>query len=169
MNISDVAYPRQVVLASCRGHVKSDFSPETEKRDNAFTLSWHMPVSFDPELYAISVGKERFSLKLIRESKVFVINFMPLKLEKDILFCGRHSGRNIDKFKETGLEKEEAEKIDCCRIKQALACIECEVVQEIETGDHIIIIGKALKVVEKKKGKRIFQKQGGAVDFVTTE
>ena len=166
MAIRDVAYPRHVILVSSRGNIKTAFSPDVAEKDNVMTLSWHMPVSFDPELYAVSIGKERFSLKLIRESGVFVINFMPLKLKDAVLFCGRRSGEDIDKFQESGLEKEEAETIECPRIKQATGCLECELVNEIEAGDHIILIGKVLKTISKKKDKKIFQVKGDK--FTTT-
>jgi len=165
--LRDIAYPRQVILVSCRGEVKEKFSPNKVIRDNIMTLSWHMPVSFDPPLYAISIGKERFSYSLIKDSSVFVVNFMPTELEKEVLFCGRNSGEHIDKFKETGLEKEEAERIDCCRIKQALAYLECQVVNEVEAGDHAIIIGKILNIKKNKEGKRIYQVKGDT--FTTTK
>ena len=92
---------------------------------------------------------------------------MPKKLEKEVLFCGRHSGESIDKFKETGLTKEEAESIDCPRIKQATGCLECEVINEIEAGDHVIFIGKVLKTIAKNNNKKIFQIKGD--EFTTTE
>lgn len=162
-----VAYPRQVILVSSRGHVKKPLSKDIGVKDNIFTLSWHMPVSFNPELYAIAVGKKRFSLGLLRESGVFVVNFMPYKLKEAVLFCGSHSGEFIDKFKDANLTKEEAESIDCCRIKEATGCLECEVVNEIDAGDHVIIVGKVLKVIVKKDEKRVFQKLG-ADSFTTT-
>ena len=166
MAIRDVGYPRQVILVSSRARVKTRFSPEPEVKDNIFTLCWHMPVSFDPPLFAISAGKERYSAKLIRESKVFVVNFMDIKYKDDVLFCGKNSGEHIDKFEETSLEKEEANKIDCPRIKQASGYLECQIEQEIGAGDHIIFIGKVLNMELKKQGKRIFQK---GEDFTTTK
>jgi len=167
MTIKDVAYPRQAILVSCRSEAKARFSNENEVKDNIIALSWHSPVSFEPELYAIMLSKGRFSYKLIKESKVFVVNFMPFELKKELLFCGRISGRDVDKFEESGLEKEEADTVDCCRIKQALGCLECELVNEIEAGDHVIFIGKVLKTVENKKGKKIFQVKGDS--FTTTK
>jgi flavin reductase (DIM6/NTAB) family NADH-FMN oxidoreductase RutF len=166
MAIRETAYPRQVILVTSRAEVKIPLSAKKEVKDNIMTLSWHSPISFNPELYAIVIGKERYSYDIIKESKVFIVNFMPIELKKEVLFCGRNSGIHIDKFNETGLEKEEAETIDCARIKQALACLECEVVNEVEAGDHVIIIGKVLKTVEHKKGKKVFQKSGD--NFTTT-
>ena len=159
--------PRQTILVTCRASVKDKFSGKKAIKDNIIVLDWHMPLSFDPFLYAISIGKTRYSLNLIKESKVFVVNFMPFHLKEDVLFCGRNSGEHLDKFKETTLTKEESEKIDCPRIKQVLAYLECEVIQEIETGDHILFIGKVVHSDELEKGKRIFHTEKD--DFTTTQ
>lgn len=168
MTIKDVAYPRQVILVTSRAEIKTRFSVEKVKKDNIFTLSWHSPVSFEPELYAIITSKERYSYSLIHESKVFCVNFMPFELKKEVLFCGRHSGEITDKFKETGLIKEECEKIDCSRIKQALGYLECHVVDEVEAGDHVILIGKVLLSKSNKEGNHIFQTKTRKDLFTTT-
>jgi flavin reductase (DIM6/NTAB) family NADH-FMN oxidoreductase RutF len=166
MRISDISNPRQVILVTSRAVSKAKFAPHKEVRDNVFTLAWNMPVSFDPPLYAISAGKTRYSTHLIKESKVFVVNFMPYEMADAVLFCGTHSGEHMDKFKQAGLEKEEASKIDCPRLKQALGYLECQVVNEIDAGDHIIFIGKVLDMKLKKEGKRIFQHGN---EFITTK
>jgi flavin reductase (DIM6/NTAB) family NADH-FMN oxidoreductase RutF len=91
---------------------------------------------------------------------------MSISNKEEVLFCGRNSGRNLDKFNETSLTKEESETIDCPRIGQALGYLECEVLKEIETGDHVLIIGNVLKSEEVLKDKRIFHKQRD--EFTTT-
>ena len=146
MKITTMTNPRQTILLTCRA----------DKKDNIMTLDWHTPLSFEPMMYAVSIGKTRFSLNLIKESKVFVINFMSKNFEKEILYCGRHSGKTIDKFKETGLEKEEAETINCPVIKQALGYLECKVEKETEVGDHFLFIARVTKAELKQKGKRLF-------------
>jgi flavin reductase (DIM6/NTAB) family NADH-FMN oxidoreductase RutF len=166
MKLSDVAKPMQAILVSSRAEVKTKFSPEPVVKDNIFTLCWHMPVSFEPPLFAISSGKTRYSSMLIKESKVFVVNFMDLKYEKEVVFCGTHSGEDMDKFKESGLEKEKADTIDCARIRQASGYLECRVVQEIDAGDHIIFLGEVLKQNLKNTKNRIFS---GANKFTTTK
>lgn len=153
--MSELTSPRQVVLVTSRA--ETNILGKKQIKDDIITLAWHMPTSFQPELYAISVGKTRFSCRLIQSSKVFVVNFIDHKHAKQALACGTKSGEHIDKFKEAGFTKEEAEKIDCPRIKEALAYIELEVIQEIETGDHIIFIGKAIHSEIKKDGKRLLQ------------
>jgi flavin reductase (DIM6/NTAB) family NADH-FMN oxidoreductase RutF len=146
MRITTLANPRQVILVSTRA----------EGKDNLIALSWHTPLSFEPMLYAISVGKTRYSLELLRKSKCFVVNFMDKKFENEIWYCGSHTGKKVDKFKETGLEKEEAETINSPIIKQCLGYLECQIIKEIEVGDHILFIGQVKKYDLKKEGKRLF-------------
>jgi flavin reductase (DIM6/NTAB) family NADH-FMN oxidoreductase RutF len=150
----DIVNPRQVILVSARG--KAELLGKEMMKDNIITLAWHSPLSFDPKLYGICVGKTRFSCKLIKDSKVFAVNFMPHELKEKALYCGRSTGASVDKFEKSGLTKEECDSIDCCRIKEASACLECEIFDEFETGDHIFFVGKVVKSVTKDDKKRLF-------------
>lgn len=142
-----ISNPNQVVLVSSR----------YKGKDNLIAMTWWTKTSFQPNLYLISVDKKRHSHELIKKSKCFVINFMPYELSKEVLYCGSKSGRDVDKFKETKLTKQEAEKIDCCRIKEALAFVECKVIKEVDSGDHTVFIGEVVNAKFKKKGKRVLQ------------
>ena len=154
--ISELSNPRQTILVTTRYNNK----------DNIITLDWHTPLSFEPMLYAIAVGKSRFSLNLIKNSKVFAVNFMPYSKKEEVLFCGRHSGQFKNKFKEAKLEKEECQTIDCPAIKDSCNYLECEVINEIKMGDHILFIGKVAKFKNNKNTKRLFHISGD--NFTTT-
>ncbi|NQU78314.1 flavin reductase family protein [Candidatus Woesearchaeota archaeon] len=146
--------PRQVVLVTARG--KTDSLGRTLQKDNIITLSWHTPLSFDPYLYGICIGKKRFSCKLIQESKVFAVNFIAHEMKGMALYCGRSTGEVVDKFCKEGLTKEECDSIDCCRIQEASAWLECEVIDQLETGDHILFVGKVTSKSNKDDRKRLF-------------
>lgn len=60
-----------------------------------------MPISMNLPLLAVSLAPRKHSHKLIEETKEFVINTPTMEFVKEILFCGRRSGRDFDKFKET--------------------------------------------------------------------
>lgn len=145
--------PRQVICVTSRA--ETDTLGKKETKDNIFTLAWHTPLSFEPRLYGICVGKERFSLELIRKSHCFVINFMPYDLKDKVLQCGRVSGKHSDKFKDNGFEKEEADTIDCPIIKEAIGHLECELINEIDIGDHVFLVGKVLRS-HHIRGPRVF-------------
>ncbi len=152
--MQDFVNPRQAVVVTTRG--TAEIMGKTKKKDNAFTLTWHSPLSFSPFLYGISVGKQRFSYKLIKDSKVFVVNFIPHRYRDDVLYVGTESGMAQDKFSKTKFTKEDAENLDCCRIKEACAWLECEVIDEFEVGDHVFFVGKVIKHKSNNDDKRLF-------------
>ena len=156
---------REAVLVTSRA--ETDILGKKTERENIVTIAWHMPVSYDPLMFAIALSNKRFSHKLISKSKVFAINFMPASFKKQILFCGKNSGELVDKFGKTGLTKEESEKIDCPRINEAIAFLECEVVEEFNAGDHVVFVGKVLNSGQKKKAKRLYHLGGDK--FISTK
>jgi flavin reductase (DIM6/NTAB) family NADH-FMN oxidoreductase RutF len=157
--------PRQTVIVTCRSRAHV-MGKEVEK-DNAITVDWHMPVSFKPQLYAIAIGNTRFSHRLIHESRAFVVNFLPSTMKDAAIYCGRHTGEHRNKIKEAGLTMHDADNVDCFRIGGAVGFMECEVVQEIDAGDHTIFIGKVVHADLVKEEKRLFHTDGDK--FTTTE
>lgn len=129
-------YPNQVVLAT---------SVDKEGKPNIITLGWSMHTSFEPPLVAISVGKTRYSHRLISECREFVLAFPNKDMGKEVLYCGTHSGRNSDKFRESGLKPEKAEMVKPPLIKGCVVNFECRVVKTLDTGDHTIFVGEILK------------------------
>lgn len=129
----------QTVLVTCRAEIEDRFSTNTAIKDNICSASG-MKASSNPQLYAISFPKDKISYRLIKSSRVFAVNRMEKNHPNSAI-----PGDNIDKFKETGYRKTEAEKIDCPLIEDATEHIECEVINEIESGDHIIFIGHILR------------------------
>lgn len=128
-----VAYhtPRQAVLITTR----------YKSAQNVWPIDWHIPLSLDPELYGISLNRSGYGTELIRQSGLFVVNFVPMAWEQAILYCGRTSGREIDKFSAANLRKEEAVSVDAPRVAGALGYLECRVSQTVEVGDHTLFIG----------------------------
>lgn len=161
-------HPMHTVLVSCVG--KSG-------KPNIITLAWAMPTSISPPLVAISIRPERHSYTLIEESKEFVVNIPTMKILKETLFCGRRSGRDHDKFQETGLTPSPARKVKPPVIKECIAYLECKLYSEFATGDHTILIGKIVEAYADKeaftdkydleKARMIFHLGGN--DFVTHE
>jgi len=165
--MSELTGPSQAVLVTARAIMEDKFSTKKITKDNIITIAWHMNTSSSPQLYAISVGKTRYSYKLISSSRVFAVNFMPYDLKEKTIKCGRVSGEHIDKFREAGLTKIEADKIDCLLIGEALGYLECEVINEIEAGDHVIFIGHVLRSELKEQDHRLYHITGDR--FTTTK
>jgi flavin reductase (DIM6/NTAB) family NADH-FMN oxidoreductase RutF len=142
-----VAYsaPRQVVLVTTR-HAGED---------NVWPMDWHVPLSMEPGIYGIAANRAGYGAALVRQSGVFVVNFVPATWEKTIFLCGNVSGRGADKFAVAGLRKEEAEAVDAPRLADSLGSIECRVRQTVEVGDHTLFIGEVLRTVLRAEAARL--------------
>lgn len=117
---------------------------------NVMTVAWQMPVSFKPMLVAVAIGHERFSHKLILESREFAINIPHLEMLKDVLCCGTQSGKDIDKFKVCRLTTMKAQKVGAPLIKECIGNIECRLYCTYETGDHTIFVGQVVAASVKE-------------------
>jgi flavin reductase (DIM6/NTAB) family NADH-FMN oxidoreductase RutF len=134
-SVHRLLYPRNVVLVSCMNK---------KEKANLITLSWCTPTSFNPPMVAISVGHQRYSHNLIEETKEFVVNIPTMDILKDVLLCGRTTGKTSDKLKKTLLTPFPAKRVKTPIIKECVAHIECKLIQQIETGDHTLFVGEVL-------------------------
>lgn len=111
---------------------------------NIITLAWNMIVSREPPIVAISVAPSRFSHKLIKESKEFTINVPTKEIVKAVYYCGSHSGKALDKFKNTGLTPLEGINVKCPRIQECVAHVECKVIDSKKYGDHTLFVAQVV-------------------------
>ncbi len=91
---------------------------------------------------AISVSPRRHSHGLIEESKEFVVNIPTMDLLGKTVLCGTTSGRNHDKFKETGLTALPAKKVKAPLIRECVGHLECKLHSQFTAGDHTIFLGE---------------------------
>jgi len=161
--IEEFSTPRQIALITTR-HKTKRISGNVEVTDNISAITRHIPLSSN--IYAIAVNKNTLANSHIKGSNVFAINFMPYSKEEEVRYCKTNSGRFKDKFKESGLQKEECELIDCPMIKEAIANAECELINEVDADNYSLFIGKVVKFKKKGDTKRIFHTKEG--NFTTT-
>lgn len=113
-----------------------------DDKKNICPIAWITPISKDPCYLGIAVAKKHYTSELIMVSEEFTINVPTWDIIEKVKVCGAQSGREIDKFKESGLTAEDAVKLnETPRIKECIASIECELYQTIDLGDHNLFIG----------------------------
>jgi flavin reductase (DIM6/NTAB) family NADH-FMN oxidoreductase RutF/GNAT superfamily N-acetyltransferase len=113
-------------------------------KPNIITIAWLVPVSVTPPLVGLCMRKTRFSYNLIITTGEFVINLAPIELAREALYCGRRSGSQVDKFLDTGLTPLPAQIVRPPIIQECLAYLECRVKQDIEIGDHNLLVAEVL-------------------------
>ena len=125
-------------------------------QDDIITVAWTGTICTNPPMVYISVRPSRFSHHMLMEtgefvhrrqpSREFVINLTTEKLTRATDYCGVRSGRDVDKFKETGLTREKAEFVKAPMIKESPVSIECRVTEVKKLGSHDMFLAEVLAV-----------------------
>ena len=120
-------------------------------RANVLAIAWIVPVSVDPPYLAMSLRPQRYTYRLLMETDEFVVNIPTFELAKQVVFCGRKSGRDYDKFKETKLTPKRARMVSPPIIKECVAHVECKLERTVDLGDHTLFIGRVVAAYASRK------------------
>ena len=107
-----------------------------EDKEDAVLASWVNQCSFDPPAVTIALGVMRAARLLVEGSGAFIVNILP----KDDMTLLKHFSRPPeDIFKGVKTRKG----LEGIRIlSDAVSYLECEVVQAIQSGDHVLYVGE---------------------------
>ncbi len=128
-----ISRPQRIGLAVTR---------DENGRIDIITLAWFMETSIKPPMYAISIGNTRYSYENLQKYRKFVLAIPSQKMAEQSLKCGTTSGRNIDKIKEFQIKVQKGRYSDIPILADAVANFECEIITQIQTGDHTIFVGQ---------------------------
>ena len=107
-----------------------------EDKEDAVLASWGNQCAFDPPAVTIALGVMRAARRLVEGSGAFIVNVLP----KDDMTLLKHFSRPPeDIFKGVKTRKG----LEGIRIlSDAVSYLECEVVQAIQSGDHVLYVGE---------------------------
>ena len=75
-----------------------------KEKANPMTVSWGgVGVLWGKNVVYIFIRESRYTKELIDKNEFFSLSFLDSSHKAALSFCGSHSGRNTDKFKEAGL------------------------------------------------------------------
>lgn len=104
-------------------------SVDENGKPNVMTIGWAtLGVIWGKPILTVFVRPSRYTFGLIDKTGDFTVNVMPREMEEVASFCGKVSGRDIDKFKEKGLIIEPSRYVKSPMIEQAVVNYECVVV-----------------------------------------
>ena len=117
-----------------------------EDKEDAVLASWVNQCSFDPPAVTIALGTLRAARLLVEGSGAFIVNVLP----KDDMSLLKHFSRPPeDIFKGVKTRKG----FEGIRIlSDAVAYLECEVAQAMQTGDHVLYVGEVVAGKSLKGG-----------------
>ena len=130
-------YPLPAVLATCGA---------TPEEWNMITVAWVGTICSDPAMCYISVRPERHSYALLTKNMEFTLNLTTTDMARATDWAGVRSGRDYDKWKETGLHPLPGEMVKSPTIEESPLSIECRVKNVTHLGSHDMFIADVLNV-----------------------
>lgn len=130
-------YPLPAVLVTCG----------TAERSNMLTVAWTGTICTDPAMCYISVRPERYSYDMIRSTMEFTINLTTESMARATDWAGVRSGRDYEKWAETGLTPEAGRHVGCPSIAESPLSIECRVKDIVHLGSHDMMIAEVVCVL----------------------
>ncbi len=144
----NMLYPLPAALVSVRGK---------DGRSNLLTIAWCGTVCSTPPMVFVSLQKKRFSHALLAETKEFVLNLTTEEIANATDLCGVLSGRDVDKWKRSGLHEEQAAVVNAPLVKESPVNLECRVTEVRELGSHDMFLAE---VVAVDADERYFDESG---------
>ena len=131
-------------------------------RANIMTMSWLMPIEFEPALIACVVSPADYSYATLTATKECVIAIPTVDMIKKVVDVGNCSGKDIDKFDKFGLTPLQAKIVSAPLVGECLYNIECKVIDMSMANKYAMFILKAVKAWSNpaRKEKRIFHAVG---------
>ncbi|HEY4134807.1 MAG TPA: flavin reductase family protein [Alphaproteobacteria bacterium] len=118
---------------------------------NFLTAMWFTPVGFEPSRMIVAVSKSTLTNERLHETGEFVMAAPSRQMMDYVVMAGRVSGRDADKWAETGLTPVKAKHISVPLIAEAIGNVEYRVHKVMPFDDKTdLFVGEALAAYMRK-------------------
>ena len=118
---------------------------------NFLTAMWFAPTGFEPSRMVVAILKRTLTYKLILERGEFVMSAPTDKMMDIVVLAGYVSGRDVDKWKVSGLTPVKPSKVSVPLIGEAIGNVEYRLIQQIPFGDEMdLFVGEVLATHVRK-------------------
>jgi flavin reductase (DIM6/NTAB) family NADH-FMN oxidoreductase RutF len=121
-------------------------SYDTDGKPNVMTIAWGGICCSSPPCVTISLRKATYTYGSIMERQAYTLSVPSAKYVAEADYYGMASGRDVDKFKETGLTPVKSELVDAPYVKEFPMVLECKLIHHHEIGLHTHFIGEIMDV-----------------------
>lgn len=115
-------------------------------KPNMMTASWAGICCSKPPALAVSLRKATYTYRSMTDSMAFTVNVPSARFVREVDFIGIASGKDTDKFKETGLTPVKSEHVNAPCIDEFPLTVECSLTHTHEIGLHTMFIGEIVDV-----------------------
>ena len=139
----------------------------TPEHHNAMTIAWGgLGVLYNRPVVTVYVSSSRYTYEFMEQYETFTISAFPDAMTEQLMYLGRHSGRDSDdKIRDAGLSIEFTD-LGNIRFHESNLCIECRLIYKEElkkdaldpevakfydngAGMHSMYIGEIVRVWKK--------------------
>ncbi len=121
-------------------------SYDTAGTPNIMTIAWGGICCSQPPCVTISLRKATYTYGNIMERQAYTVNVPSEKYVKETDYFGMASGKNVDKFKKSGLTPVKSDVVDAPYVKEFPMILECKVIHHYEIGLHTHFVGEIMDV-----------------------
>lgn len=118
---------------------------DKDQRNNIAPFAWWNVASKEPPLIVISIKPATNTYRIIKESAEFTLGVPDPEL-LDTVYKSAGLDKEPDEFAKLELTAQPALNIASPRIKECQVNIECRFKNELECGDHMLIVGEVVAV-----------------------
>lgn len=119
---------------------------DENEKPNAMTVAWGGICCSKPPCVAISLRKATHTYSNILQQRAFVINVPGEDQLEAADYFGMVSGKNVDKFQETGLTPVASGLVHAPIIEEFPLVLECRLAHTLELGLHTMFVGEIMDV-----------------------
>ncbi len=129
------------------------------------TINWVTQVSFEPKLLAVAVEREAFTHELLVAGGVFSCNIIDREDRAIVRKFTKPVDVDLDASTLNGFPFRDGV-TGAPILEQAVAYVECEVRQTVETGSHTLFVGEIVDVgFEKPEDTAVLSMQDTRMNY----
>jgi len=140
-----LSLPPQTILLPSPVLIIGTYGPDG--RPDIMNAAWGGIASSKPPCISVSIREATLTYHNIKQTEAFTVNIPSEKYMKEADFAGVVSGRECDKFKETGLTAEKSKLVNAPIVKEFPYALECKLIRQIDLGMHTMFIGEIVGMI----------------------
>ena len=119
---------------------------DRQGKANLMNAAWGGICNSDPPCLAVSLREATYSHAAIVERRAFTVGIPSEHLVEKADYFGIASGRDVDKFAETGFTAVGSSLVDAPYAEEVPLVLECRLRQSLDIGSHTLFVGEILDV-----------------------
>jgi flavin reductase (DIM6/NTAB) family NADH-FMN oxidoreductase RutF len=119
---------------------------DKDGKPNVMTAAWGGICCSKPPCVAVSLRKATYTYGNIMDQQAFTINIPSQEHVKEADYFGLVSGKNRDKFTDTGLTPVKSDRVNAPYVKEFPMVLECKVLHTFEIGLHTQFVAEIIDV-----------------------